>query len=252
MSNVTETLVQLWENQDSDLLSDSLALHFKNHDRRFWRDVAAEGLRIYNMMFAENAEQHSALDSFIASVAAAAADGVFSAIAAAIGVKSADVECAVSRWYDDQDTAIPSIGLERLQQMLPQQGDPSWERVVLGRLYHERVLHRFHDAAFTAAETLSLNIDEPDIDGPDIDGLDPSDITRGDSGWTWRQIVAPSEDSESETAIDTVGAAIVKAGYRVTGHGFDATYEWLNFDIAMPAHDPLDLYEMDSCATPAE
>jgi hypothetical protein len=106
VSKVTETLVLLWEDQDSDLLSDGLVLHFKNHDRWFWRDIAAEGLHVYNMMFEENAEKHSPLDSLLSSVAAAAAHGVFSAIAAAIGVKSSDVECAVSRWYDDQDTPL--------------------------------------------------------------------------------------------------------------------------------------------------
>ena len=182
MSKVTETLVLLWENQDSDLLSDSLVLHFKNHDRWFWRDVAEEGLRVYNMMFEENAEKCSPLDSLITNVAASAADGVFAAIAAAMGVRSSDLECAVSRWYDDQDIATPAIGLERLRQMLPKNADPSWEQVVLGRLYHERIVHGFQDASYPAAEALK----------PDIDGLDPSPVTKVDTGWTWRQTVRQS------------------------------------------------------------
>ncbi len=187
MSKVTETLVLLWENQDSDLLSDSLVLHFKNHDRWLWRDVADEGLRVYNMMFEETAEMQSPLGSLIANVAASAADGVFSAIAAALGVKSSGLECAVSRWYDDQDIATPAIGLERLHQMLPKDADPSWEHVVLGRLYHERIVHGFQDTLHPAAEAA-----KPDVDGFDRPDMTATDMTKGDAEWTWRHAVRQS------------------------------------------------------------
>jgi hypothetical protein len=229
VSKVTESLVSLWETQDPDLLFDGLALHFKNHGRWYWRDVADEGLRVCNMMFAADAEKHSPLDSLITNIAAAAAEGVFAAIAAAVGVKSSELECAVSRWYDDQDIATPAIGLERLRQMLPRNADPSWEHVALGRLHHERIVHGYHDTLLqvTAAPK------------PDIDGLDPSDITGDDAGWTWSHAVGHSADYELPVVMNSVGQAIAKAGYRVTGHGFDATCEWLSFDDAVAIRAPL-------------
>jgi hypothetical protein len=407
VSAVTETLVLFAENQNSRRLLDALVLHFKNHDRWYWRDVADEGVRVYNIMFNENAERHSPLDSLIANIAASAASGVFTAIAAAMGVKTSALECAVSRWYDGQDMATPAIGLDRLRQMLPTKAEPSWEHAVLGRLNHERIVHGYREAiyppleasedtaigggqpchdqqteasqptsngigmiveyettddlseaplvyleelpetsqpdsniaaehqsvdvsveaflpgvhelteahqshdgalldasqpsadapgvalpfsinapfapsrlqiiprpidaryfavdALADAPTLNLrelaavikaNIDglnelpELDIDQPvavpkpSIDGLDPSDITKSDTGWTWRQAVGPSEETESKVALESAGEAIAKAGYRVTARGYTATDQWLHFDAAATILE-LDSYERE-------
>jgi len=242
VSKVTETLMLLWENADPELLSDGLALHFQNYDRRSWKEVADEGLRIYDMLLGTSAERSAGLDSLLASVAASAAEGVFAAIAAAIGVRSSALECAVSRWYDDQDIATPAIGLERLRQMLPQNAEPSWEHVVLGRLYHERIAHAFQSATYAASE-------EPK---PHIDGLDPAEITASDAGWTWRQPLEPSQDCEFEFAMQSAGEAIAKAGYRVTGRDFTATDQWLSFDAAvMCAESFLDPDEPEFDATQA-
>ena len=233
MSNVTETLVLHWENGDPDLLSDGLVLHFKNHGRWFWKDVADEGLRLYHMMLGAHAEQSATLGSLIANVAAAAAEGVFSAIAAAIGVKSSALECAVSRWYDGQDVATPAIGLARLRQMLPKNAEPSWEHVVLGRLYHERIVHDFQEALYLGAEAPK----------PYIDGLDPGEISASEAGWTWRQAHGHCGDAEFKIAMHSAGEAIARAGYRVTGRGFTGTSQWLSFDAVATDHDALDFHE---------
>ena len=412
MSNVTEALVLHWENQDSELLFDALVLHFKNHDRWFWKEVADEGLRIYNVMSGQNAERYSALDALLANVAGSAASGVFAAIAAAMGVKSSDLECAVSQWYDCQDVATPPIGLERLRQMLPNKAEPSWEHVVLGRLYHERIVHRFRDAMYPSVEPLKqgtedvieaplpaldefaefsepniveaigrprqrnltliegmetdaevpgiepdapavaaaesedanqtavpaivevaivevANVDvadtsqdvtsddavlqllQPDIDvadeaepngsnadvaaspatldslagtptfaivpvpiddlptldimqvaaaikanidgmtepadaeerstsKPSIDGLNPSDITKCNIGWAWRRTIGLTAEAEAELAMEYAGEAIIKAGYQVTGRGYSATDQWLNFDTDAAARESIE------------
>jgi hypothetical protein len=233
MSQVTETLVLLWDHEDPELLADGLALHFKNHDRWYWKDVADEGLRVYDMLLGANSARSPALNSLMTSVAASAAKGVFAAIAAAIGVQSPALECAVSRWYDGQDDASPPIGLERLRQILPSSTEPSWEHVVLGRLHHETIVHGFHEAAYQVLEAPK----------PHIEGLDPAEITLSDMGWTWRQALEESEDSEFQVALNSAGEAIARAGYRVTGRGFTGSYQWLSFDSAVAVHEPLDVYE---------
>ncbi|NJO12290.1 MAG: hypothetical protein HC872_01130 [Gammaproteobacteria bacterium] len=238
MSKVTETLVLLWESEHPDLLSDGLGLHFKNHGRWFWKDVADEGLRIYEMLLGPHTEKVAALEPLMTSVAAAAAEGVFSAIAAAIGVKSSALECAVSRWYDDQDVATPAIGLERLRQMLPKNAEPSWEHVALGRLHHERIVRDFLDACCPEAAEAK----------PNIEGLDPAEITAGDAGWTWRQALACSAEDEFKIAMQSAGEAIARAGYRVTGRGFTGTYQWLSFDAAGANRDAFDPDELEPAA----
>jgi hypothetical protein len=235
MSQVPETLVLLWEHEAPELLADGLALHFKNHDRWYWKDVADEGLRVYDLLLGANIQRSPALNSLMASVAASAAKGVFAAIAAAIGVQSSALECAVSRWYDGQDVASPPIGLERLRQMLPPSTEPSWEQVVLGRLHHESIVHGFHEAAYQALVAPK----------PYIEGLDPAEITSSDAGWTWRQALEQSEDSEFKVALNSAGEAIARAGYRVTGRGFTGSYQWLSFDSAVAVHEPLDAFEAE-------
>lgn len=236
MSQVTETLVLLWEHEDPELLTDGLALHFKNHDRWYWKDVAEEGLRIYDMLLGTGLERPPALNSLMGSVAASAAKGVFAAIAAAIGVQSSALECAVSRWYDGQDVASPPIGLERLQQILPPCPEPSWEHVVLGRLHHETIVHGFREAAYRELEAPK----------PHIEGLDPAAITISDAGWTWRQALAQSEDGEFKIALNSAGEAIARAGYRVTGRGFTGSYQWLSFDSSVPVHAPPEAFDPES------
>lgn len=93
---------------------------------------------------------------------------------------------------------------------------------MLGRLYHERVVHDFQGALYRSAEAHK----------PCIDGLDPSDITAADNGWTWRRPFSLSDESEVAVGIDTAGEAIARAGYRVTSRGFTGSWQWLNFDAA--------------------
>lgn len=105
MSHLTD-----WQVGDGDL-----HLHFE-HDfaQWWWGDVAREGKRVYEETMNVAVEPESILDDILHAVAAQAASGAFSAVAAALGVEPKYLESALSDWYEEQEHARPPVGPEGL------------------------------------------------------------------------------------------------------------------------------------------
>ena len=61
----------------------------------------------------------------------------------------------------------------------------------------------------------------------------------------WRRTIELTPEAEAELAMEIAGEAIAKAGYQVTGRGYSATDQWLNFDTDAALHDSSDVLELE-------
>lgn len=117
MSAQTEKALLDWENEER-YVSDDLHIHFTEFGRWDWPEIADEARRIYNFMLNEDVEEDSLIDGLFAAVAAQAAQGVFEAVAAAIGVNAEALQYVVAMWYERQDAPPQSsVPCENLPQM---------------------------------------------------------------------------------------------------------------------------------------
>jgi hypothetical protein len=82
-----------------------------------WCDIYREGCNLYSVMFCDDGgiEENSPIEYLFEAVAAAAANGVFTAISAALGIKEKNaLEIAVSNFYGtDNPNAIGFDGLKK-------------------------------------------------------------------------------------------------------------------------------------------
>lgn len=105
----TEKRILQWarENNDSDTCND-IHVHFNELAEKFdeWPAVAAEGLRLWNMMFEDDVEEFSAIDGVIAGVSAAAYDLAIRQVAKQLGVSRRALMCALERKNDGDSTAF--------------------------------------------------------------------------------------------------------------------------------------------------
>ncbi len=102
MSKKTEQAIENWETSDTDMLDD-ICIHFDEVNVWDWCDVADEGLRIWNIAFPEwSAEPNSPVDAILTGVAATAAKGAYSFVAACLGVNARSLELVVAHWSEYQ------------------------------------------------------------------------------------------------------------------------------------------------------
>lgn len=99
------------QNRDTE---DDLHKYMNLWDRWNWTDVATEGRRLWNAMFADEIEYRSAKDGLIAAVAAQGADGVWAAVAAMLGVDKNELMDLAFPWYHDQDRRPEPIAADQL------------------------------------------------------------------------------------------------------------------------------------------
>jgi hypothetical protein len=120
-----ETLLANWMAEDSHPPCDAAHGHFEEFEPWDWCAIADEGLRLWNLMFADGtpAEDGSAISAPIHGVAAAAANGAFAAVAAALGVSPHHLQVAVSDYYwgpmDATTAPVPApVGADGLMKLI--------------------------------------------------------------------------------------------------------------------------------------
>lgn len=95
-----EPIILRWEDVDVDE-ADELHLHFtaleESGQLTDWIDVTDEGRRLWNMMFDDQVEEGSAIDSVLAAVAASGYELALRHIAKQLGVSLHAVKCALER-----------------------------------------------------------------------------------------------------------------------------------------------------------
>lgn len=93
---ISREFLAQWEHNDDVYLEDDVHAYF---DEVFtdtdWCDIAEEGRQLYNLLFGENIEKGSPIDSVITGVSAAASEGAYSEIAAVLGFSGSALRLAV-------------------------------------------------------------------------------------------------------------------------------------------------------------
>jgi hypothetical protein len=88
-----------WEAEDSDDVNNLLHRYFESTQLLDWCDIADEARVAYELMFDEVCEEDSPLDALITGAAAQAANGVWQAVANALGLNSSVLQSTLEPWY---------------------------------------------------------------------------------------------------------------------------------------------------------
>ena len=124
---LTDDDLRAWATWDQDC---DIALweHFESTELRLWPDVYLEGIRISNLMFAEEVEVGSPVAAIFSAIAKQAHDGVFQAFAAALGVQKEILMHVLHEWYE-LDRRPPPIGFDGFRTSVDAElRDPFWTR----------------------------------------------------------------------------------------------------------------------------
>ena len=97
--------------------ADDIHAHFMETKLRDWYSVANEARRIYNLMFVDIEEENfvedgSPLDGVWTGAAAQAADGVWAAVADALGLDKDILESALEDWYSPHGEVPPPMTMD--------------------------------------------------------------------------------------------------------------------------------------------
>lgn len=112
---ITKQYLADWES-DEEFDPEVLHLYFEEtYGRWYWPEIYTEGISVFKLMFDEEFDDYSPMGVVFAAVGAQAADGAFSAVAAAIGTTTQKLRCAVAPWYENQDELPPPIGCSGIQ-----------------------------------------------------------------------------------------------------------------------------------------
>ena len=90
--------------------------HFQALDLRHRSDVVEEGRRLASLVLEEEIEEESPLDSLFSSIAVAAQDVVFAALANALGANAGDVSDALEPFLKGWE--VEPIGFDGLEKAL--------------------------------------------------------------------------------------------------------------------------------------
>jgi hypothetical protein len=88
-----------WEAEDSDDVNNLLHRYFESTQLLDWCDIADEARVAYELMFEEVCEEDSPIDALITGAAAQAANGVWQAVANALGLNSSVLQSTLEPWY---------------------------------------------------------------------------------------------------------------------------------------------------------
>jgi hypothetical protein len=88
-----------WEAEDSDDVNNLLHRYFESTQLLEWCDIADEARVAYELMFDEVCEEYSPLDALITGAAAQSANGVWQAVANALGLNRHVLESTLEPWY---------------------------------------------------------------------------------------------------------------------------------------------------------
>jgi hypothetical protein len=89
------------ESYIEDPVSEDMHEHFENLETRSWTEIAHEGLRVYNIVLGEEAEDFSPIDDILTGIAIGAYRAAFRSVAAALAIT--DVKAFDDVMYDWPD-----------------------------------------------------------------------------------------------------------------------------------------------------